>query len=128
MSQQVFAEGNRVAGAASGVAPATATTLGNYVIVNKTLGTVTGTVTGSGTTTTYSVRSQALYPGSPFEVTGNGTANFQLDFKLEPGDATFFVLNSSAAGTLLLSGTEMVHTAAGARNREFEQVFLDAIA
>jgi len=128
MSQQTFAAGNRVAGAVSGTAPATSATLANYAVINKTLGTVNGNVTGSGTTTTYTVRSQAVHPDLDFEVSGNGTADFQMDFTLEAGESIFFVLNSSAAGTLVLGGCEMRHTAAGTRNTEFDQVFLSAIA
>jgi len=127
MSQQAFAVGNRIAGAVSGTAPATATALRNYAVVNKTLGTVNGNITGSGTTTTYTVRSQAVHPELDFTVTNNGEADFRMDFTLEAGESIFFVLNSSAAGTLVLGGCEMRHTAAGTHNTEFDQVFLSRI-
>ena len=127
MSQQVFSSGNAVAAAVSGTAPATSTSLANYICVNKTLGTVNGNITGSGTTTTYTMRSQAIHPGQEFEVSGNGTTDFQVNFTLEPGEALFFVLNSSAAGTLVLGDCTMRHTAAGTRNTEFDQVFLSIL-
>ena len=127
MSQQAFSPGNAVAGAVSGTAPTTTTGLANYVCVNKTLGTVNGTITGSGTTTTYTIRSQAIHPSQEFEVTGNGTADFLVNFTLEAGESLFFVLNSSANGSLVLGDCEMRHTASGARNTEFDQVFLSTL-
>ena len=126
MSQQVFSSGNAVAAAVSGTAPATSTSLATYICVNKTLGTVNGNITGSGTAT-YSIRSQALHPGQEFEVSNNGTNDFRIDFTLEPGECLFFVLNSSANGTLILNDVVMRHTASGTRNTEFDQVFLSIL-
>ena len=126
MSQQVFTAGNATAGAVTGTNPVTGTDLANYICVNKTLGTVSGNITGMGAAT-YTIRSQAIHPGQEFEVSGNGTNDFRVDFTLEPGEALFFVLNSSAAGTLRLNDVVMRHTAAGTHNTEFDQVFLSEL-
>ena len=127
MSQQVFSENNNVAAAATGDAPTTATGEANYTVYNKTLGTVSGYITGSGTTTTYTVVSVAEITLQHAELSGNGTNDFRIDFTLEPGESTNFVLRSSAGGTLLLAGCEMHHTGTGARDRNADQVILSAL-
>jgi len=133
MSQRLFTANSTSAGAASGTAPVTSTTAANYTIYNKTLGTIEGTITGSGAAN-YTVDTPTNHPHLQFhgadkiEVSGNGTNDMEISFKLDSGESAHFVLTSSAAGTLLLGDVEMLHTSSGARDSYFRQVILSTVA
>lgn len=127
MSQQVFSRDNRIAAAASGNPTAAPSAATNFVVYNKTLGTVNGqVVSGTGTTQTYTVTPASIENISKkATVTGNGTNGIVIDFTLEAGESFLWVGTSTGTTpTYVLSGCEMRHTAAGARDPNFDQVIL----